>query len=361
MTTFVYHYIDSSGRGRVHWQQAESAADCCALLAECGIYPIRLFGLRRPAAFSARGLSKRQLAIFLRPLAMAQSSGVQLSEALAHMHRGQMSERQRAFVSRIESGMHAGLAFSEALRREKSVPLLLCQWIAIGERQGQLAQVLQEICRHLENQERLKKRIQQQLLYPMIVLVTLLLVGLVLSFVVLPVLVRQFMDFNTEVPVLMRFILLVHDGLAQYGGWLLLAFAAMIVLLLGSTGNKQEHASGRGILRALVLRVPLLRKYFVLQIYVPFARLFGQMLQSSVPVGDALFVAAWRKNCDPSRHPSVDLRGVCASSVRRILLRRSCQIWRMAGISFLRCFGTPLSLCKTDASSTRAQITASMR
>lgn len=288
MTTFVYHYIDSSGRGRVHWQQAESAADCCALLAECGIYPIRLFGLQRPAAFSARGLSKRQLAVFLRQLAMAQSSGVQLSEALAHMHRGQMSERQRAFVSRIESGMHAGLAFSEALRREKSVPLLLCQWIAIGERQGQLAQVLQEICRHLENQERLKKRIQQQLLYPMIVLVTLLLVGLVLSFVVLPVLVRQFMDFNTEVPMLMRFILLVHDGLAQYGGWLLLAFAAGIVLLLGRTGNKQEHASGRGILRALVLRVPLLRKYFVLQIYVPFARLFGQMLQSSVPVGDAL-------------------------------------------------------------------------
>lgn len=157
MTTFVYHYIDSSGRGRVHWQQAESAADCCTLLAECGIYPIRLFGLRRPAAFSTRGLSKRQLAVFLRQLAMAQSSGVQLSEALAHMHRGQMSERQRAFVSRIESGMHAGLAFSEALRREKSVPLLLCQWIAIGERQGQLAQVLQEICRHLENQERLKK------------------------------------------------------------------------------------------------------------------------------------------------------------------------------------------------------------
>lgn len=84
--------------------------------------------------------------------------------------------------------------------------------------------MLQEICRHLENQERLKKRIQQQLLYPMIVLVTLLLVGLVLSFVVLPVLVRQFMDFNTEVPMLMRFILLVHDGLAQYGGWLLACF-----------------------------------------------------------------------------------------------------------------------------------------
>ena len=81
MTTFVYHYIDSSGRGRVHWQQAESAVDCCALLAECGIYPIRLFGLRRPAAFSARGMSKRQLAVFLRQLAMAQSSGVQLSEA----------------------------------------------------------------------------------------------------------------------------------------------------------------------------------------------------------------------------------------------------------------------------------------
>lgn len=33
MTTFVHHYIDSSGRGRVHWQQAESAA----IVAPCSL------------------------------------------------------------------------------------------------------------------------------------------------------------------------------------------------------------------------------------------------------------------------------------------------------------------------------------
>ena len=111
MTVFFYHYMDPRGRTRLYWQQAESAADCCALLADCGIYPIHLIGLQWPAFLAARGLSARQLAAFLRQLSMALAGGVQLLEALHEMGREQSRERYRAFFARLSWCARRAAAF----------------------------------------------------------------------------------------------------------------------------------------------------------------------------------------------------------------------------------------------------------
>lgn len=288
MTTYFYHYIDANGRRRLNWLRAESAAACCALLAGCGIYPVHMIGLRRPVFFKGRTPGNRQMAMLFRQLSVALASGVPLLEALHYMRREASGERQRAFIARLEQEVLAGHAFSEALRREKGVASLLAQWVAIGERQGRLAQVLEEVWQHLDNQERLRKRLQQQLLYPAVVLLAVLLVGAVLSLVVMPILARQFMSFETEVPVLMRIFLLAHDVLVDYGAWLL---AALLLLTAIGFWWRTHHANNAVLQRAarrLVLTAPILNKYFVLRVYVPFARLFGQLLQSGVPVSEAL-------------------------------------------------------------------------
>lgn len=288
MATFVYHYIDESGRTRLYWQKAENSAACYELLADCGIYPLHMIGVRKPVVFVERGLNTRQLAMVLRQLSMALTGGVPLLDALHYIRQEQASERVRAFLARIENGILAGQLFSETLQREKGVAPLLSQWIAIGERQGKLGQVLEEVYAHLEQQERLRKRIQQELLYPLIVLVALLVLGAVLSFVVMPVLARQFMGFSAEVPLFMRFFLLVHDICVEYGVLLLLAGVILLALMVLFRKNRREHVGNRSVGKRWALRMPLVRDYFVLKIYVPFARLFSQLLQSGVPVSDAL-------------------------------------------------------------------------
>lgn len=283
-----YHYLDAAGRRRLSWQQSESVAACCAMLADCGIYPLHVVGIEWPAIFKRRSMTVRQQALFFQQLSVALGSGVSLLEALHYMGREQSGERQRAFVKRLEEGVLAGQALSEALAQTKSVPPLLTQWIALGERQGELAQVLAEVHAHLERETRMKRQIQQQLLYPFIVLVAVLLVGAVLSLVVMPMLARQFMTFEEEVPLVMRLFLLAHDVIVSYGGVLIFALVAALggLFLLRSRGMRR--VPGCGLRRRLVLVVPLLNEYFLLKVYVPFARLFGQLLQSGVPVGEAL-------------------------------------------------------------------------
>lgn len=226
MAKYIYHYLDGDGRRRLAWTQAANEAVCCAQLAAQNIYPIFVLRLQLPGV-SERRQSPRELALFFRQLAVALASGVPLLEALRYMADEQNGARQRAFVMRLEEGVLAGLSFSQALAREKGVTPMLSQWIAIGEKQGRLAAMLEEVYHHLEEKERLKKRIQQQLIYPFMVLAAVLVVGGFLSVVVMPVLAVQFLDVEADLPVIMRVFLLLHNVLRDSGGVLLLLAVAL--------------------------------------------------------------------------------------------------------------------------------------
>lgn len=285
MTTFIYHYLDAQGRPHLARQKARDAAECCSILAERGIYPVSLVGVPWSAVLAPRGPRPRQLAMCFHQLAVALESGVPLLEALHLLREAPAGTRVRQLLARLEAGMLAGRRFSEALQDEPGISPMLCQWIAIGERQGRLAEVLAEVTRYMEEQVRFKKRLEQQLLYPMIVLTAVLVLGAFLSFGLLPVLTRQFMGFEAEVPGILRAFLLVHDALAA-GGWVWLLLAAAVLLLWGLAARRREQA-GRGWNR-LLLRLPLAKDLCVLRWYVPFARLLGQMLMAGVPAGEAL-------------------------------------------------------------------------
>lgn len=286
MTRYFFHYIDANGRHRFSWQKADNAVACCALLARAGVYPLFLWGLEQPFGGSGKAPGTRALALFFRQLSVALSSGVPILEALHHIGREQTSERMRAFVARLEERMLSGRAFSEALCQEKRIAPFLASWVGIGEKQGRLAEVLDEVCAHLEGQERLRRQLYQQLLYPAIVLVALLLVGGFLSLVALPMLARQFMDVTAELPLFMRVFLVLHDFLAAHG------WGVVLTLLAAGAGGvwlwRQRAQHGRAALRRLAMAFPLSRKWVVLWVYVPFARLFGQLLRSGVPVGETM-------------------------------------------------------------------------
>lgn len=284
MTRFVYHYLDDAGRRRLAWMQAVDAAACCTLLAAQGIYPIFLCPVRLPMGLEARQ-SPRQLALFFRQLAAALASGVPMLEALRYMADEQNGERQRAFVERVEEGVLAGLTFSQALAREKSVAPMISQWIAVGEKQGRLASVLEEVHLHLEERVRLKKRMQQQLLYPFMVLAAVLLLGAFLTVVVMPALASQFVGV-TELPAVMRAMLLI-SSLLRSDGWVLVLLL-VAVLVLGVYLRYSPNVQWRQRLKHGVMHWPFLRQFALLQVFVPFARLFGQLLRSGVSVGEAM-------------------------------------------------------------------------
>lgn len=288
MKTFLGYYVDQRGKRCRLVEKADNRVQCCERLATRGIVPVMLWGVPWSGGISGMKPTPRELALFFSQLAMALNSGVPLLEALAPMQREQHNVRMSNLLSCLQEYILAGTAFSEALRRQDGIPSMVCEWMAIGERQGRLAQTLEEIAAHLENREKMKKQLQQQLLYPLMVLVAVVLVGLFLSLVVMPMMARQFIGINAQGSGALRLFLVGHDFLRTYGGMV------AVILLVGGflLYRQQTHRYGNQSLqmvgRQLVLGLPLLKKYFVLRVYVPFARFLGQMLHAGIPVDEAM-------------------------------------------------------------------------
>lgn len=288
MKRFLVVTLSGDGKRRYAFAEAADRVQCLCALTAKGTPPVRVWTLPFSAGISGHRISMRALAILFSQLSMALQGGVSLLDALYYMEKEQDRERLGAFLGRLKQRLLSGASFSEALRKEPGVAMMLCEWVAIGEKQGRLAQVLAEIADHLDNQEKMKKQIQQQLLYPLIVLAAILMVGALLSLVVMPMLARQFIGYETKVSGVMRFFLVLHDALAAYG-WVLLV-GLCVLGAWGYWAGRRRHGGAflRNAGRRFVLAVPILRRFFVLRVYVPFARFLGQMLRSGVTADEAV-------------------------------------------------------------------------
>lgn len=289
MKICIYRYKNHHGKSRLGHYQAETLLSCYQALAANGIIPIWLKSIEIPSFFSKRKLKASFLIFFFRQLAIALKSGVPLLDALHYIGKEQTNKQQTAFVDRIEKGILSGQTFSSVLQETAVLETFFIQWIRIGEKQGRLEIIFSDISDYMEKREESKKKLLGQLFYPFVVLCAVILVGALLFFVILPILAEQFVGMDTPLPLMLRVPLLVHDVLTRYYwlliGILMLCIGGLSLVLIDN--DKRQHFKRK--IQGVFLKLSVTRKLAILMVYVPFARLFGQLLSSGVPIHDALY------------------------------------------------------------------------
>ena len=288
MKTYLSYFIDAKGKRRLEQLKAQNRVQCFEILAARDIVPIGVWSLPFSQINVGGKLPLRGLALLFGQLAMALKSGVSLMDALYYMEKEQTNERMRALLGRFKEGIMSGRSLSDCVRCEKALPQMIGNWIAIGEKQGRLVQILEDVAAHLEQETQMKKQLQQQLLYPLVVLGAIVLVGFFLTMVVMPLMARQFIGTTAEGTGVMRVFLVVHDFFAAYGGVMLLVLLVGVVWMFAARFSKENSSETHSLLREMVLSIPLLKKVCVLKVYVPFARFLGQLLSSGVPADEAI-------------------------------------------------------------------------
>lgn len=284
----IYRYFNSKGQRCVGIESAASVFACYEALAKNEIYPTKVYAFSMPASIKRRFLKNNFLIFFFRQLATALESGIPLLEALHYMKKEQGNRQQGQFVHSLAEGVLAGHAFSEMLAQTGQMAPFYVQWVRIGEKRGQLAQVLQDISDYLARQEESRKTILGQLLYPTIVLGAIALVALLLFFIVLPILAQQFMGMDTPLPLMLRVPLMVHDFLLGHRWQMLAVLLGFLCFVLWYISTSSHRARWQKKLVAFAMTHRGLQQILILTMYVPFARLLGQLLSSGVAIQDAL-------------------------------------------------------------------------
>lgn len=280
MNYYIYRYIDELGKKRWGFCEGYDKVTCYQHLGNQGIFPLQLVQV---PLVRKKGLKHQEFALLLKHLAMSMEQGLPLMTCFHYMKQEYTSSRlQRAIIS-IEEGMLKGWSFAEVMKDAQLCEPMFTHWIAVGEKQGRLAQTLHDIHDYLVDYSRMKKKLQQQLVYPLTVLAGLLGLGGLIFFVVLPILAQQFIDLETTLPWILRVPFIAHQLWSQY-------HVGLVILVLGSVcwiGYQHRQIGVEQWFRLLqrrLLRQRWVRKMAALTVFIPFARLLGQLLASGVSV-----------------------------------------------------------------------------
>ena len=295
MPLFEYSGLDNQGRKKTGTIDGPGRKAVTQQLRSQGIYPTELHETRAAKArgslfrlLAARRLPAGELAAATRQMATLLGAGLPLDEALNTVCEQADQPLLSKTFARVREDVVQGGTLHQALAAHQQIfPDLFVNMIQVGEDSGTLDQTMHRLADFLENQARMRSRIQAALAYPLL----MTLVGTrVLAFLfvfVVPKITSMLDELEQALPWPTLLLITLTDFLARWWWLLGLMLVALLVAL------KRYHSTERGRLRTdvLLLKIPLTGRLQLLIATARFARTLGTLLESGVPLLKALGIA----------------------------------------------------------------------
>lgn len=292
MPLYLYLAQDAQGRKRRGRIQCDTAKSGRQQLREQGLLLLELTPARATAPrrlFSARRISTSDLASLTRQLATLVAAALPLEQSLDAIARQCEKPHLRQLVESVRAKVLEGYSLSEAM---KHAPLaferLYVSMVAAGETSGHLDAVLMRLADYTEQRRMLRLRIQQALIYPVVLTLVAISVVTLLLAVVVPTVVDQFVHMKQTLPFSTRTLMAVSDTVRQAGPWLVL-----ILLLTSIVGRRLLRAPGcRLRYHAFLLRLPLIGRVIRELNTARYSQTLSILNSSAVPLLQAMRISA---------------------------------------------------------------------
>ncbi len=243
---------------------------------------------RRSFRWQRRRVGALELAAATRQMATLLEAGLPLDEVLSAV----AEQTDRTLLSRAlnqaREDLVQGGSLHQALEAQSRIfsPLFV-NMVKVGESSGTLDRVLAQLSDLLENQARIRSRIQAALTYPALMGLVGSAVLLLLFAFVVPQITRMLDNLHMELPLMTR--LLIRAGDLFSGGWWLL----MLVVLAGGAVLRHYARSERGALELhrRILQLPLIGRLVLYTATARLSRTLATLLESGVPLLTALDIS----------------------------------------------------------------------
>jgi general secretion pathway protein F len=294
LDAFEYVALAPNGKEKRGVLEGDSPRQIRQQLRDAGLTPVsvdsasakstekRRFGLQRGVNAMELALLTRQMATLLRS-----------SLPLEHVLKTTAQQSQKRHVERILLAVRAkvleGRSLADGLSLYPRVfPELYIRTVSSGEESGHLEVVLERLADYTEQRQQMRQKTLLALFYPaLLTIVSILIVGGLLTYIV-PQVTRVFDSVAQELPLITRALIATSDLFRAHGLTLFILLACLGLLfsyLIKKPGPKQAW-------HRFILRVPLLGRLVRTSNAARFSRTLSIMAASSVPILDALRIAA---------------------------------------------------------------------
>ena len=243
---------------------------------------------KKPINISLGRISLKDKILFAKQLSAMLSAGLTITEALDIL-RDQVRGKFKTILKAVQQTVLAGNSLSSALKNfSMHFEAAFIAAIASGETAGRLTENLEYLGLQLERQKEVRDKIRSAMYYPAIILGLSVILGIVLTFLVLPRITPIFAGLKIDLPATTRLLIWISEQVENHGGLLLLFIFGITI----GFGWLIRQRFIRPLSHAVYLHFPVIGAITRNRNLATFNRTLGTMLQSGLNIDEALKMTA---------------------------------------------------------------------
>lgn len=180
--------------------------------------------------FSRLGIGKEK-DFFIENLAVLLSSGIDVVSAIDSMESEIKSGGMKEIIRNIKSDIEEGKPLSKALENAKIFPEFVFSLISIGEKSGRLPENLLLIINQQKKERTFRSKVNSAVMYPALILSLSLIIGVGISWYILPKLSIVFSQLKIKLPLITKILIAFGNFMGQYGAIVVPSFLFFLFLL----------------------------------------------------------------------------------------------------------------------------------
>ncbi|MBI5230359.1 MAG: type II secretion system F family protein [Candidatus Magasanikbacteria bacterium] len=226
-----------------------------------------------------------QKIFFVDSLRVMIKAGLSVVEALRILALQTPNPRFKKIIEAIKKNVEEGHSLTETLEKFPSVfPPIFVKMISAGEISGRLEDTLQQIVIQMKKSYELSSKVRGAMIYPAVVLVAMLGIGVEMVVFVLPKLLAVFKEMNIALPIPTRILIALSDFLINHGILALISIGACVGALIAI----HKKLWFQKFWHMAIIHFPIIGNIVKQVNLARFTLTLSSLLKSTIPIIDAL-------------------------------------------------------------------------
>ncbi|CZG11354.1 GspF family T2SS innner membrane protein variant LspF [Legionella pneumophila] len=290
MGAYQYQALKVNGSISKGVIEADSERHARQLLREQGLIPTQVQTLTQQRAASSKSkVSAADLALLTRQLATLLAAGIPVEESLRGVSEQTEKDKVRELIIGVRSKVLEGYGLAQAMAQyPNAFPELYRATVGSGEQTGRLDVVLEKLADYTEKQQQTRQKVQQALIYPLLmIIVSTAIISFLLTFVV-PKIIDVFTESGQTLPPMTQLLINMSQFIKSYGVYSLVTIIVALIGFKKSLSNIKIKTAWH----QFMLKLPIV-SYLVKTINVArYIHTFGILFAAGVSVLETMRVSS---------------------------------------------------------------------
>lgn len=291
--TYRYEVKDSGGKTKIGYFEAHSKVEVNSYLKSEGytVYDIKtsffieLFHSAKD--INQAKIKTKDLIFMIAQLSTYLKVGIPLADSVKKLTKQFKNPNHQKILNAIEYDLTIGTSFSEALEKQgRAFPKLFINMVKTAEMTGELPETLDEMEEYYSETEATRKAMVSAMMYPTIIFIIAIGVGLFIMLYVVPKFVDIYnsMD-NAEIPAITQFVLWLSSFLNDY---VIIIGLVVIIIILVFAYLYRKVPAFRKMIQWIGMHIPVIKNVIIYNEVTMFTKTFASLLSNNVFITDSM-------------------------------------------------------------------------